>query len=379
VRALLLGALAACGSSHKAFDAPVMPRDATPAEAAVDAAVPTRLVAFASGGGPNIVAYEVDRTTGALTQLTSTVAFAATPSFLAFAPDARFVFALSESADRVGAFALDRATAALTYLDDVPSMVQGPAHIAVDRTGAWLFAAGYTDGKVAVFPIGADGHIGSARQVVSAGANAHELVLDPSNRWAFVPCLGSDYVAQYAFDVATGTLTPNAVPHLATAAGTGPRHLAFTHDGARAYLVGEVASTITMLTLDASTGQLASHQTLSLLPAPLAGNTGGEVVVDATGRFVWASNRGANTIAAFTAGSDGMLTYAGATSTAGTTPRNFTVTDATGTLALVANQGSSSLVPFTIDRTTGLFARASGAIVAQPSPEFVGVLALPVP
>src|SRR5262249_19021042 len=144
-------------------------------------------------------------------------AFATNPSFVAVAPNGKFAYAIAEGADRIGAYSIDPADGALTFINDVDSGGSGPAHVSVDRTNNFAFAANYSDGTISVFPIDNDGRLSPATQTLIAGANAHQIITDPANKFVFVPCLGSDYVAQYSFSA--GMLTPNAVPHLMTAAG----------------------------------------------------------------------------------------------------------------------------------------------------------------
>src|SRR5205807_2190140 len=153
------------------------------------------------------------------------------------------------SNSRVGAYTIDAATGAPSFINDVDSGGDGPAYVGLDRTNTYVLVANYGGGTISVHAIRDDGGVGAGTSM-PVGANAHQIVVDPSNRYVFVPCLGSDYVAQLVFDATTGALTPNAVPHFATAKGAGPRHLAFAPGGARAYLFDEKASTLMALALD---------------------------------------------------------------------------------------------------------------------------------
>ena len=347
-------------------------RDAPPV---VADAPPARLVAYVGGYSSDIVRFDV--ASGALVSAQPMPSFAADPSFLAIDPAGAHLYAVSESASRVGAYAIDRATGALSAIDDVSSGGNGPAHLSVDRSGAWVLVADYGDGNVAVLAIQPGGGVAAAHQTLLAGANAHQILTDPSNRFAFVPCLGSDWVAQYLFDVQTGTLAPNAVPHLMTAGGAGPRHLAFSPDGKFAYLIAEKASTLSALALDRTTGQLAELQTVSTLPAGFSGtSTGAEVWVDPSGGFVLASNRGDDSIAVFSRdATTGHVTVVGHTKTGGQTPRDFTFSP-DGRFLYAANQGSNNVVPFAFDPATGSLTPVAQPVTAQ-APSFVGILALP--
>jgi 6-phosphogluconolactonase len=357
--------VAGCGSFHPM----TMTSDAAPTDAKT---VPRHVVAYVSGYGPSIAWLDFDTMTGALSPA-GTIA-AAQPSFLALTTT--HVYAVSENRDRVLAFAADATTGALVAIDDQASGGSGPAHVSVDRSGAFVLAANYGGGTIAVLPITANGGLAAATQTLSAGINAHMIITDPANHFAFVPCRGSDYIAQYAFDAATGQLAPNAVPRVTTAAGAGPRHLAFAPDGQHAYLISENASTLTAFAYDGSTGHLAELQTTSTRAAGASGtSTGAEVAVHPGGRFVYGSNRGDDDIAMFAVGADGKVTLVANTSTGGMTPRGFAI-DPTGKWLLAANQGSNSVVTFAIDPATGTLARTGSPLTAT-MPAFVGFLALP--
>lgn len=366
--------LAACGggSPDTMVDAPGGTGDGR-----VIDAKPAHLVGYISGYSSDIVRVDVDRTTGALTPGETITAFAASPSFMAIDPAAAHLYAVSESTSRVGGYAIDPATGALTALNDVASGGNGPAHVFVERSGHSVMVANYGSGHVAVFAIQADGRLAAASQTLLAGQNAHQIITDPSNRFAFVPCLGSDWVAQYLFDAGTATLTPNAVPHLMTAANAGPRHLAFSGDGKFAYLLNEKASTLSTLALDDLTGRLSELQTVSTLPSGFSGsNTGAEVWVHPSGNFVYTSNRGDNSIAVFSRNATtGMVTLVGHTKTGGATPRDFTL-DPEGRFLYAANQGSNSVVQLAVDATAGTLTQ-TGSPVAATLPTFVGIVALP--
>jgi 6-phosphogluconolactonase len=330
---------------------------------------------YVSGYSPQIAHYRLDPTTGALTEPT-TLAITGSPSYLAFDPAARHLFAVDEAtAGQVESFAIDPATGALTHLNDVSSGGNGPAHVSVDHSGAWALAANYGDGTVSVLPIHGDGTLGAAT-TLTAGANAHEILPSPSNLFVFVPCKGTDYIAQYLFNAQTGALAPNAKPTVAATPGTGPRHLAFHPNGQYVYIIQETASTITLYNLDAVQGTLSAMQTVSSLAEPFTGtNTGAEVAVHPNGKFLYGSNRGDDSIAIFSLDAGGHMKVIARQAAGGQTPRDFTI-DPTGHFLIVANQDSNNVVVFSIDAATGLLTTA-GAPITAPSPSFVGVINLP--
>ena len=356
--------VAACGGPPMVTDDGSLPLDA-PIQ-------PTHLVAYVSGNAPNIAYYDFDAATGALTSVGQVPAFAANPSFLALTR--AHLYAVSENTDQVGAYAIDPATGALTLIDRVASGGSGPAHLGVDRSAKFVLTANYGDGKIAVLPVRADGGVAASVSNLVAGANAHMIVSDAANRFVFVPCKGADYVAQYRFDPSSGALTPNATPTVATAAGAGPRHLAFAPSNAFAYLINETLSTLTVFAYDSATGRLSEVQTVSSRAAGATGaNTGAEVAVHPNGKFVYASNRGDDTIAVFAISGNGMVALVGQVGT-GTTPRSFTL-DPIGAWLLVANQDSGSVTTYAIDPSSGMPV-ATGASLAFTKPSFVGFVAL---
>ena len=240
----------------------------------------------------------------------------------------------------------------------------------------WVFVANYTSGTVATLPVKADGSLGAPADTQSPGALAHMIVPDPSGRFVFVPCKGSDYVAQYVFDAATGKLAPNATPHLATAAGAGPRHLEFHPDGKHAYLIAENASTMTALAFDATAGTLTALQTVSTLPGGFTGtNTGAEVHVHPSGKWLFGSNRGDDSIVVFPLDATGAMGTPTFAKSGGATPRDFAL-DPTGAHLYTANQGAGDVVAFGFDASSGALS-AVGAPLPVASASFVGVFPLP--
>jgi len=214
----------------------------------------------------NISVFLLDRATGAL-EPRGKVNAGTNPSFLATDPAHRFLYAVNEGSAQVAAFSIDAATGLLTFLDRKSSQGAGPAYVSVDRSGAWALVANYGGGTVAVLPILPDGSLGDAVDVQSPGVNPHLIRTDPTNHFAFVPCKGSDHVAQFLFDAQTGKLTPNNPASVATAAGAGPRHLEFHPSLPVVYVINENGDTVDTYALDAMHGTLSPKATVSTLAA----------------------------------------------------------------------------------------------------------------
>jgi 6-phosphogluconolactonase len=202
------------------------------------------------------------------------------------------------------------------------------------------------------------------------------ILPDPGNHFVFVPCKGSDYVAQFMFDASTGQLTPNAVPKMSTATGAGPRHLAFHPDGTTAYLIDETDSTMSQLSLDAIAGTLSIVQTVSTRASGATGtNTAAEVHVHPSGHWLLGSNRGDDDIVVFPLDATGHMGAPTFTKSGGTTPRDFAL-DATGSFLYVANQGTGNVVVFRFDASTGALT-PTGATEPADAASFIGLAALP--
>ena len=287
------------------------------------------------------------------------------PSFLTIHPNRKFLYAVSElPKGSVTAFAIDAKTGALTPLNSVPTGGGGACHLVVDKTGKSLMVANYGTGSVAAFPLGADGRLGEAAVLIKhsgssvnakrqRGPHAHAVVLSADNRFVFAPDLGLDQILSYRLDPAKASLSPNDPPFAKVAPGSGPRHFAFHPKGKFAYVVNEMGSSVTAFRYDALRGALTELQTLSTLPKDFSGeDQSAELEVDAKGRFLYASNRGHDSIAVFAIGRDGKLTLVENASTQGKTPRNFKI-DPTGAFLFAANQDSGTIVQFRIDSKSG--------------------------
>lgn len=309
----------------------------------------------------------LDPATGAIGE--PTLAGEATdPSFLAIAPGGKFLYSADESAKppgsgAVSAFAI-QADGKLKHLNDQP-LAGGPCYITTDKTGHIVLAAQYGNGTVASFTTGDDGALSpivtlDAHKGVGSdpkrqeGPHAHCVDMDPANRYALSCDLGLDKVIVYRLDAATGKLTPNDPPFAAVNAGSGPRHLAFHPSGKFVYVINEMASTVTAFSYDAERGALAQIETVLTLPPGYKGDSScAEIAVHPSGKFLYGSNRGHNSIAVFRINEQtGKLTAAGHAPTGGKNPRGFGI-DPSGRWLIAGNQNSDTLVEFKIDPATG--------------------------
>lgn len=295
------------------------------------------------------------------------------PSFLAIHPSRKFLYAVAEVEDMEGkktggvrAFAIDPRTGALEPLNEQISGGPGPCHLTVDGAGKNVLVANYGGGSAAVLPIQPDGSLGKISSFVQhegssvnkqrqEGPHAHSINLDAASRFAFVADLGLDKVLIYRFDPEKGTLEPNNPPAAMTDPGAGPRHFTFHPNGKFAYVINEMALTVTAMRYDAQTGKLEPFQTISTVPAGIKGDeySTAEVLVHPSGKFLYGSNRGHHSIARFAIDeATGSLTFLGTTPTGGKTPRNFAL-DPTGSVLLAENQDSGTIVLFRVDPKTG--------------------------
>jgi 6-phosphogluconolactonase len=319
-----------------------------------------------------IYSFQFDSASGTLTGL-HLASESSNPSFLAVDPNRRHLYAANENQNgSISAFAIDEGH--LKSINSVSSRGAGPCHIALDRTGRWLFAANYGSGSVAVFPIREDGALSEASAFVQhagssvdrqrqAGPHTHMVVPAPDNRFLLVGDLGVDQVFVYSFDAAKGTLTKSSAAKLPP--GSGPRHLAFSPNGQFVFVLTELTAAIEMFRWDAKLGLLHSLGSTSVLPTDYTGpRSGAEIAVHPNGRFLYASNRGDNSIVMFRI--DGRkLTLIGHVPTGGKTPRSFVI-DPSGTFLLAANQDSGSIAAFRIDLRTGLLKLTEQAAVPVP-------------
>lgn len=308
------------------------------------------------------------------------------PSFLVVSPDGRFVFAVNElwrfkneRSGAVSAFRVDASTGQLSLINQQPSGGINPCFIGLDAEGRHALVANYTSGSVAVLPIGQDGTIAAPVSVRGGtgsgpvtdrqdGPHAHHLVLDATKRFALWTDLGADWVAIDHYDASSGKLEPARTPGIRLPPGSGPRHLAWHPSGRVVYVLNELSSTVMVLRFDPTTGGLAIGQSISARAVgATAPNTAAEIAVAANGKFVYASNRGDDTVAVFAVDANTLdLSLVTHVSSGGRKPRHFTI-DPSGKWLIVANQDSAALVVFRLDAATGIPA-PTPATVTIPSP-----------
>jgi 6-phosphogluconolactonase len=304
----------------------------------------------------------------------------ARPSFLAIHPNRKYLYAVSElDNSSVTAFEIDTKSGNLKLLNTVPTKGSAACHLVFDPAGKALVVANYGNGSVALFHVGTDGQLSeSTMQIQHSGSgpdparqrgpHAHAVVLSPDSRLIFVPDLGLDKVFAYRLDADQARLTANDPPFSSTPPGSGPRHFAFHPNGKFAYSLNEMKSSVTAFAYSAAKGQLTSLQTISNLPDDFAGkDNSAEIEVDAAGKYLYASNRGHDSITIYRIDSKtGMLATVDRVSTQGKTPRNFKI-DPTGRYLLAANQDSNSIVVFRRDSGSGKLT-PTGQTVSVGSP-----------
>lgn len=346
----------------------------------------TYIGTYTGQGSKGIYLAEFDPGSGEL-KLVGLAAEVDNPTFLALHPSGKYLYAVGEisnfhgkKAGAVSAFAIEPKTGKLTLLNQQSSEGAGPCHVTVDKTGKCVLVANYGGGSVASLPVGADGKLGEAASAIQhegssvdkgrqSAPHAHSINVDPANRFAFAADLGLDKILIYKLDPATAKLTPHDPPFAATPAGGGPRHFAFHPSAKFAYVCNEMQSSVTAFSYDADKGTLTALHTLSTLPEDYTkpGNSTAEVQVHPSGKYVYVSNRGHDSLAIFSIDEKtGKLTAVGHQPIGGKTPRNFGI-DPSGKYILACGQGSASVHVHKIDPATGKLELTDAKIeVANP-------------
>lgn len=304
-----------------------------------------------------ILIFEMDSRTGKLDER-GAVSVQGRPAPLALDPDRKFLYVGRRDVPAVTTFSIDPGTGGLSPLGTA-DLDADPCYLATDRTGRFLFSAYYTAGNAGVHPIGEDGVVGSPpTEWVATAKGAHSMQTDPSNSFAFVPHIGGgtgpNHILQFRFDGGTGRLTPNTPARVSPPSdGEGPRHFCFHPTRDIVYFSNEQGCSVTAYNFDASTGTLSAFQTVSTLPEEYDGNNScAQIQIVPSGKFLYAPNRGHNSIACFAIdASNGRLTSIGRMPTE-PVPRAIGV-DPSGNFLLAAGLDSGRLASYRIDGETG--------------------------
>jgi 6-phosphogluconolactonase len=309
------------------------------------------------------------------------VAPVSSPSFIVLDAAKKFLYSGNESgAGSASAFSVNSVTGDLRFINSVGAGGQ-PAHVTIHPDGKHLLTANYTGGTVAVFPILADGSLGSPPQIIAhfgdLGPNAgrqeaphpHMMLPDSTGKYVLVNDLGLDVTIVYSFDTGSGKMTE--ANRIAATPGSGPRHLAWHPNGKIVYSINELANVINVYAWDGNGNLTLVQGNVTTLPAGFQGTSGaGEVLVDAAGKFLYGSNRGSDNIAMFSIDPlTFQLTVVGWVHTQGRTPRHFNF-DPSGNFIHVGNQDTANIVAYKVDKTTGLLSPA-GLYASTPAPSCI--------
>ncbi|MBN8635099.1 MAG: lactonase family protein [Anaerolineae bacterium] len=340
--------------------------------------------------GQGIYIYSLNLASGELTPVSEMLNID-NPSYLTISHNRRYLYATSEvwlwQEGMITAYSIDAQTGALTYINKQPTLGSINAYASVDHADHFVMVANYWDGEsVVIFPLRADGGVLPASDSVfheGKGANearqdkshAHCILPDPTNTYVYSADLGIDQIVCYRLDHNHGRLHRHDSLQLPD--GTGPRHMVFHPNNKFAYVIGELNSSITVLSVDSATGALAALQSVPTLPAGVAHETShcSDIQIHPSGKFVYGGNRGHDSLVIYAADSEtGRLTYVGHQPTLGQTPRNFAI-DPTGTYMLVGNQDSDTIVIFRINQETGTL-DPTGQVASVPTPVCLKLITL---
>lgn len=331
---------------------------------------------FSTRGSKGIYVFNFDRKSGKLTEV-QTVESGTSPSFMDFSPDRKYLYSIN--GDREGlvvAYKINPENGFLTKINEQPSK-GGPAHVSVDPKGRFVYISNYGGGTLNVFPLNKDGSLAAASEIIKyegSGPNlqrqkaphTHSAVPSKDGKFLYVSDLGTDKIMIYQVKK-NGKLQPANTPFFKSTSGAGPRHFAFHPSGKFAFSVNELTSTITSLLVNRSTGALTSIEEMNMFPEDFKGTTyAADVHVSPDGKFVYASNRGHDSLVIFAIDqATGKLTLVGHESTGGKYPRNFMI-DSKGEFVLAANQNSDNILIFKRDKSTGKLTRIGEYNVPAP-------------
>ena len=293
------------------------------------------------------------------------------PSFLAVSPDKKTLFAVNElnpndgDSGTVSSYLIDSLTHELYYINNQKTGAYAPCHVSVDATGSYIFVANYVGGVLKMYPVYKSGSIGDASQTIKLegsstnknrqeSSHPHSINISPNNKFAYVPDLGTDKIMIYRLDLENGMMLPAEQPFVKVQNGAGPRHFAFHPNGEKAYVINELDATVNAFDYNDANGQLTEIQSITTLPPDYKGFNGcADIHVHPSGKFLYASNRGHNSIVIYNINEvTGQLTLVGHEPTKGKFPRNFVI-DPSGHYLLVANQNTNGIFLFKINQKTG--------------------------
>ena len=344
---------------------------------------------FVAGENGAIQAYRLDVAAGALKPVHRTTGIE-NPYFIVVSRDQKFLYSINAKSfggtepEQVAAYALEGRTGKMKFLNRQSTRGTASCYLDIDATGKSVLVANYSTGDVASLPVKADGSLGEAASYFKHSGssvnperqkspNAHCFVISPDNRFAFACDLGIDQVLSYRLDAATAKLSPNQPSFAKTPAGAGPRHLTFHPGGKYVYVINELKSSVTLFDYVAETGVMTERQTTSTLPPDFTGVSHcADVKVTPNGRYLYGTNRGHDSIAAFRIADDGKLTLIANEPSLGKTPQNLAIVGE-GSLLLCANMSGNNLVVFRIDADTGRL-KPVGNPIELTSPSCIRIL-----
>jgi 6-phosphogluconolactonase len=365
----------------------VMPTSAVRTASAKDPVV--FISAFSTGDKGGIQACRLELKTGTLKPLHRTTDIQ-NPFFLALSPDQRFLYCThakqfgGKENEQVAAYRIEDRTGRLKVLNRQSALGTAACYLDVDQTGKAVLVANYATGSVASLPVEKDGSLGKAVSFIQhagssvdparqKGPHAHCIVVSPNNRFAYAADLGLDQVLCYRLQAGKAKLSPARQPFVRTPPGAGPRHLTFHPDGKHLYVINELANSVTLFDHDPESGILIERQTISTLPKGFAGKSYcADVKVTPNGRFLYGTNRGHDSIAAYRIGEGGRLTLIGIESSLGKGPQNLAITP-DGKLLLCANMPGNNVAVFRIDPETGRL-KSAGTPLALPGPSCIRLM-----
>lgn len=332
-------------------------------------------------GSEGIYTFRFDPKAGTLTPVGSTKN-GKSPSFLALRPGGNELYSVNEAdgagtskAGAIAAYNRDPKTGALTPINEKSSFGRAPCHISIDKTGRWAIVSNYGGGNWLVYGLQSDGSVGALADSLSfsgkgpnMGSHVHSATISDDNRFVYIADLGTDKLHCYNLNAQTGKLTPNQTPVMSVKPGSGPRHFTIHPNGRFAYLAEETTSSVAVFSRNPQTGSLTLLQDrVASLPADFTGeNTHADIHTDPSGRHLYVSNRGHNSLSIFTIATDGTIKLIGHQSIMGAKPRNFMV-HPSGQFVLVANQDTDNIVVFRRDSKTGLLTD-TGERASVPAP-----------